>query len=101
MCGILGVGSWTEMGRQYKSCFYFISFLLRLLHWHRCMSLIMDCLQHNTRLLRGPDVCVCCSLVEDVGFADPLGVSPEHGQEHDQVITPQNQEKSIMLTYFS
>lgn len=59
--GFWVLGVWTEMRRQYKSCFYFISFLFRLLRSHRCMALLMICLptQHTSRLwFRAGCVCV-------------------------------------------
>lgn len=67
--GFWVMGVWAEMGRQYKSCFYFISFLFRLLRCHRCMALLMICLptQHTCHpWFRAGCVCVCVKSTDVV-----------------------------------
>lgn len=104
MRGILGVGSQTEIERQYKSCFFFLfSF-----HFYSdcyiaiCMALLMIVCQHNTHFIRGPelDVCVfmcrlepenhrCCSLVQAVVFQEamPLAVTSHTDLLHRARVT--------------
>lgn len=60
---VLGVG--LKWDGSIKAVFIFISFLFRLLHYHRCMASLMICLptQHTSHPWpRAACVCVCLSL---------------------------------------
>lgn len=126
MCGILGVGSWTEMGiKAVFILFYFYSdcYIATV----ACLCLWIVCNTTQISSVAQSSVCVVhsCRLLSLQKHSDLLhrarvtGVSPElpavlvstlkayegeaqeHSQEHGQVISPQNQKKSIILTYFS